>query len=324
MSYNLLSAFMVCFRISPVLIFLPLVILLSITNNALSQQVADDAFHLPEIVPTFKHGRGPVVLMDAYHNNAGLLEGNYRPFGKLLEKDGYRIEQVKEAFTADVLSRGQILLIINPLATENMDNWKLPVFPAFSPHEISAVCKWVYNGGALLLAADHMPFPGASETLAREFGVIFTNGFAIDTVHWDPLVFRKSDGSLATHPITNGSNPSEKIDSVASFWGQAFRSSSPESTGLFMFGQNVVSYNPDTAWRFNEHTPVIPVQGWQQGVALAYGKGRALILGEAGMLSAQLVGPRRVPMGMNSPFAKQNLQFILNAMHWLSFLLPVK
>jgi len=320
MSYNLLSAFMVYFRISLVLIFL----LVSITNNALSQQVADDAFPLPEIAPAFKRDRGPVVLMDAYHNNAGLLEGDYRPFGKLLEKDGYRIKQVKEAFTADVLSRGQILLIINPLATENVGNWKLPVFPAFSPHEISAICKWVYNGGALLLTADHMPFPGASETLALEFGVTFTNGFAIDTVHWDPLVFRKSDGSLATHPITNGSNPSEKIDSVASFWGQAFRSSNPESTGLFMFGQNVVSYNPDTAWRFNEHTPVIPVQGWQQGAALSYGKGRALILGEAGMLSAQLVGPRRVPMGMNSPIAKQNLQFILNAMHWLSCLLPVK
>ena len=312
------------FRIFSVLIFIPLVILLSINDNAFSQQVADDAFQLPEITPAFKRGHGPIVLMDAYHNNAGLLEGNYLPFGELLEKDGYKIEQVKEAFKADVLSRGQILIIVNPLATENVNNWKLPVYTAFSPSEISAITKWVYNGGALLLAADHMPFPGASEKLAREFGVIFTNGFAIDTVHWDPLVFKKSDGSLATHPITNGRNHSEKIDSVASFWGQAFRSSYPEAIGLFMFGQNVVSYNPDTAWRFNEHTPVIPVQGWLQAVALAYGKGRVLILGEAGMLSAQVAGPKRVPMGMNSRRGKQNPQFILNSMHWLSCLLPVK
>lgn len=315
---------MFLFRIFRVLIFLSTGWLMSISNNVFSQQIADDSFQLPEIKPAFKNGSGPIVLMDAYHNNAGMFDGNYRPFGKLLQKDGYSIRQINETITADVLSRGQILIIINPLASGNVDKWILPVFPAFSPSEISAITKWVFNGGSLLLAADHMPFPGASESLAREFGVIFTNGFAIDTVHWDPLVFKKSDASLAAHPITNGNNRSENIDSVATFWGQAFRTTNPWATGLFMFGDNIVSFNPDTAWRFNEHTPVIPVQGWLQAVALTHGKGRVLILGEAGMLSAQVAGQNRVRMGMNSRRAKQNPQFILNAMHWLSGLLPVK
>ncbi len=168
--YPLTTHFMFLSRIFHVLIFLHSGLLMSSSNNVFCQQLADDSFQLPEIRPAFIYGRGPVVLLDAYHNNGGILEGNYRPFSELLEKDGYRIKLVNEPITADVLSQGQILSIINPLAKGNVGNWKLPVFSAFSPSEISAICKWVYNGGSLLLAADHMPFPGASEALAREFG----------------------------------------------------------------------------------------------------------------------------------------------------------
>jgi hypothetical protein len=51
------------------------------------------------------------------------------------------------------------------------------------------------------------------------------------------------------------------------------------------------------------------------------GKGRVAIFGEAAMFSAQLGGPQKLPMGMNAPVAKQNPQFLLNVMHWLSVLL---
>ena len=36
------------------------------------------------------------------------------------------------------------------------------------------------------------------------------------------------------------------------------------------------------------------------------------------MVSAQLAGPEKRPMGMNSPLAPDNQQFLLNVMHWLS------
>jgi hypothetical protein len=45
------------------------------------------------------------------------------------------------------------------------------------------------------------------------------------------------------------------------------------------------------------------------------------VFGEAAMFSAQLAGPARMPMGMNHPLAKQNTQFALNVMHWLSGML---
>jgi cytochrome c peroxidase len=42
------------------------------------------------------------------------------------------------------------------------------------------------------------------------------------------------------------------------------------------------------------------------------------IFGEAAMFTAQLAGPAKNPMGMNSPEAKKNYQFLLNVVHWLS------
>ena len=55
--------------------------------------------------------------------------------------------------------------------------------------------------------------------------------------------------------------------------------------------------------------------GWAQGVALGYGAGRVVVMGEAAELSAQLAGLE--PMGMNVP-GIDNRQMALNIMHWLS------
>ena len=84
--------------------------------------------------------------------------------------------------------------------------------------------EWVSSGGSLLLIADHMPFPGAAADLAGAFGILFSNSYAGE-VGGDSriLVFQGSDGSLADHPITRGRNPTEHVQSVMTFTGQAFR-----------------------------------------------------------------------------------------------------
>jgi hypothetical protein len=48
------------------------------------------------------------------------------------------------------------------------------------------------------------------------------------------------------------------------------------------------------------------------------GKGRVAVFGEAAMFSAQLAGPQKMPIGMNSPDATQNYQLLLNVIHWLT------
>jgi hypothetical protein len=177
------------------------------------------------------------------------------------------------------------------------------------------------RSGALLLIADHLPWPAAADKLASVFGVHFSPGHALDEkTQADPMIFKRSDGTLAEHPVTKGRSAAETVDSVATFTGSAFRVDKGGEP-LLIFGPGIVSFTPTNFWGFNADTPRIPVTGWYQGAVRHVGKGRVAVFGEAAMFSAQVDGPKRVPFGMNTPEAKQNPQFILNLFHWFSGLL---
>ncbi|MBL0063147.1 MAG: hypothetical protein IPP40_17115 [bacterium] len=75
---------------------------------------------------------------------------------------------------------------------------------------------------------------------------------------------------------------------------------------------------PSVAWEFSDETAQLDVSGWYQGAVKQFGKGRVAVFGEAAMFSAQLAGPNKNPVGMNSPEAPQNAQLLLNTMHWLA------
>jgi hypothetical protein len=54
--------------------------------------------------------------------------------------------------------------------------------------------------------------------------------------------------------------------------------------------ENVISYQPKKAWRFNEDTTLLPAKGYYQGMAGKFGEGRIVVLGDSGMISAHLIG----------------------------------
>ena len=190
-------------------------LLILITRPCLSQQVGDTGFN-PEVTsPAFIHGQGPVVLVDEAHFNYHTAEGRYKPFAELLRSDGYVVRRLTSRFTAKSREEGDILVISNALAEENTEDWVLPTPSAFTESEIRAVGEWVGGGGSLMLIADHMPFPGAASHLAASFGVLFNNGYAIDPIAESGLMtFRRLQNSLRTHPITNGRDSREKVDTV--------------------------------------------------------------------------------------------------------------
>ena len=292
-----------------------------LSSPLVAQQAADTLFNPNVGAPAFKEGTGPTVLIDEGHFNFHTMNGRYLAFARLLHKDGYVVTPQRGRFARTDLDRARILVASNALAKENENDWNLPTPSAFDSAEIAAVRSWVNDGGSLWLIADHMPFPGAAGLLAAEFGILMGNGFAVDARTEDGRMrFTRSDGSLADHPITRGRNPSERIDSVIAFTGQAFRL---EGTGdpLMTLRRNVVLLMPEVAWQFSRLTPSISASGMLQGAAIRFGKGRVAVFGEAAMFSAQLAGPNRAPVGMNDPSAPQNAQLLLNVIHWLSGLL---
>jgi hypothetical protein len=288
--------------------------------QAEAQQVADTLF-LPSVPsPAFDSGAGPTVLIDEAHFNFHTADGRYLPFAGILRRDGYVVVPSGSEFTSQLLEAADVLVISNALAERNAEDWTLPTPSAFDSEEIQAVLEWVAAGGSLLLIADHMPFPGAAHELAASFGLLFGNGFAIGPEQGRAaIIFRRSDGSLADHPVTNGRGPRERVDSVATFMGQAFRV--PARAAQLLTLPTPTLLLPERAWQFSETTPRIRADRMAQGALLLHGRGRVAVFGEAAMFSAQIDGRNRSPMGMNAPVASQNPQFLLNLMHWLSGLL---
>lgn len=286
-----------------------------------AQPIPDTQFKPPIENPAYPKGGGPVVLIDEAHCNWHTATGRYLPLAELLRRDGYVVRASKSPFGKDALKRGNVLVIANALNERNNNHWVPPYPSAFTDEEIQAVRKWVNEGGSLLLIADHLPWPAAANQLAGAFGVHYSPGHALDEkTQAEPMIFRRSDGLLAEHPITKGRSAKERVDSVATFTGSAFRVDKGGEP-LLVFGPGIVSFTPTNFWMYQADTPRIPVTGWFQGAVLRVSKGRLAVFGEAAMFSAQVDGPNREPFGMNTTVAKQNPQFVLNLFHWLSGLL---
>ncbi len=288
--------------------------------NLQAQQVGDPEFDPTLQSPVYEKGTGPALFIDEAHNNFHTLNGRYQPFAKLLQKDGYNLEVFAEEFSETGLENAKILVIANALHESNIEDWILPNPSAFTKDEIAAVVDWVKEGGSLFLIADHMPFPGAAADLAAAFGFEFNNGFAFDTTRQANDFFTREDETLEANKITNGRSEAEKIDSVVSFTGQAFKLPHAAEP-LLVLNSNFISSMPDTAWAFREDTPRILVGGWSQGAVMKFGQGRLAVFGEAAMFTAQVSGKSKRKMGMNHPTAKQNAQFLLNVIHWLDGLI---
>ncbi|HTU99491.1 MAG TPA: DUF4350 domain-containing protein [Luteitalea sp.] len=291
-------------------------LLLSTTAHA--QQVADTAFAPSITRPAFAVGAGPLVVVDEAHHNFHTADGRYQPFAALLRRDGFTVQGGRATWSDDALRAARVLVVANAVHASNEQDWKLPNPSAFEPAEIAAVRRWVEAGGSLLLIADHMPFAGAAEALGQAFGIEWHDGFAMmNGKPSGPFVFTAAGPHvLGRHAVTDGRAPDERITSVASFTGSAFRA--PGATPILTLAPGVLSLKPQVAWEFDGKTARRDVGGWLQGAVLEVGKGRVAVFGEAAMFSAQLAGAERTPMGMNAPIAPQNPQFLLNVVRWLA------
>ncbi|MFZ1730260.1 MAG: DUF4350 domain-containing protein [Bacteroidota bacterium] len=281
------------------------------------QQRADDKFVPVVNEPAFPGGTGPVVIIDEAHNNYHTMDGRYRVFAEFLRAHGCTVLPGTQPCSRPTLAAGDIYVIANALAERNVDDWSLPVDNAFDAEEIDAIARWVKEGGSLFLIADHMPFPGAIDSLALRFGIHFSNGFAFyEGKPGRGLMFTRGNDNLRPHWITDQLTSGSRVDSVVTFTGSAFKIESANEP-LLVFGAGMLSLEPKVAWEFGENTRKVRIEGWRQGAALAYGKGRLVVFGEAAMFTAQKT-EQGLPMGLNSPEGARNAPLLINIIRWLA------
>lgn len=299
-------------------------------SPAAAQQIVDQGF-TPHVAHPAWTSDGPEVVIDEAHRNFHTAVGRYGPFAALLRADGFRVARGTTAFSDDGLKEVKLLVIANAGSADGRDTTE----PAFTEAETAAVEHWVSAGGSLLLIADHAPFGTAARGLAERFGVGMGAGFAFhpEGRAVNPqLEFSRMGRTLGDHPILNGRSSAERVETVRSFTGQSLIAPADATPLLILRRED--RETPDRATlqtlrrRLNDgegsdtvlNALSVPVGDRVQGLALTHGAGRVVVLGEAAMLSAQVVrspdGSER-PMGMNAP-GSQDQQFALNILHWLA------
>ncbi len=277
------------------------------------QQAADPDFDTSVARPAYP-SQGPRVLFDEAHNNFHTASGRYKPFADLISHDGYQVVRNGERFQRSTLDRYQVLVVANAMGA-----W-LPILPgagnpAFTSQECDAVRDWVREGGSLLLIADHEPAGAAAQPLAQRFDVQMSEGRTFDpsnyvedvqSTSW--VLFTPENGLLGDHAIIRGRDSSEVVKRVIAFTGQSLKG--PDSSSAFLkLG--------DSAYDVLPSGERVPASGRAVGIALQVGEGRVVVVGEAAMLSAQVVGNAKLPMGMNYS-GNDNRQLALNIMRWLT------
>lgn len=288
------------------------------------RQTTDSAFNATVARPAYPRLH-PRVLFDEAHDNADTSGGSYKAFVDLVKSDGYHVLANSRKISVPLLTGYSVLVIVNASGPQAKRN-----APAFTAAECDAVRDWVKSGGALLLISDHSPFSTAVSPLSQSFNVELTNGFTIDPIQHNKesedeteLVFTRENALLMDHPITRGRNPSERINRIMTFSGTSLKG--PEGSVAFLKLADTAFdvLPPDRKQASPEDAPPdykkVSAAGRAQGLALGFGKGRLVVLGEAAMLTAQ-VARKGFPFGMNLPNI-DNRQLALNIMHWLSRLL---
>lgn len=298
------------------------------------QQLVDPDFRPTVERPAYTEGQGPVVAIDEAHANFHRMEGQYAPFAALLRADGYRVRAGTLAFDAGGLEDVDVLVIANAGGRQQQ-----PTPPAFTEAEGAALEAWVRSGGKLLLIADHTPFGAAAEALAARFGVRMGKGYAFAMTTGGDLTTTLTYPAEAfdDHPIITGRSGDERVESVTAFTGQSLAGPSgatvllPMTVGareardlptLQALADRLDGGAAAEAALAELSAPALPAQG----LAFDHGRGRVVVLGEAGMLSAQLIrfppgsGQADRRFGMNA--APGNARFGLNILHWLTGVLP--
>jgi hypothetical protein len=312
-----------------------LVWLLASLRLEAQQQIVDADFKASVETPAYAR-RGPTVAIDEAHSNFHTAGGEYKPFADLLTADGYRVIASTGKFDGGILAGVDVLVIANARDLAALLAGDLSK-PAFTERECDIVRDWVRAGGSLLLIADHAPFGNAAESLGQRFGVTMGKGWTFDQASsggiTTQLDFSRENRLLGEHVILHGRGPSEEVQHIRSFTGQSLGVPAGATILMKLSATARDAATPadldaeDAAARSADASTVglhsSPVAGRAQGLAMTFGKGKVVMLGEAALFSAQVVryaDGREMKFGMNVP-GNDDRQFALNALHWLSGLL---
>lgn len=287
-----------------------------------------DPSYTPRIGGRTWPAEGPAVAIDDAHWNGHTAARGYGPFVKLLASDGYRVIHGGNVASPEILGSARVVVIANALGFRGVVrqlgqlariNLDALASDAFSDAEAARIEAWVREGGSLLLVADESPAGRAVQSLAGLFGVKMYDGAVSDPEQSEPeaqslIVFSRETRTLGSHPIIAGASQADEVDRVVTFTGQALDGPAHASKLLMFSG---TAYQSVRASGSAEDR--VSVAGLAQALALTHGHGRVVVLGDAALLTSQVMSGGRdaAKIGLTWPNT-DNERFARHIMQWLS------
>jgi hypothetical protein len=263
-----------------------------------SELTVDESFDPPIAAPAFRAGKGPTVVVDEKHRNVVSLKTYFGPVGRFLGKDGYSVRPGTVAFASGSLAKARVLVIANARAPEGSPEGT----SAFTDAEVTAIEVWIGKGGGLLLIADRAPFGGPARALARSFGVTLDDNTILrkgdDGKPEGVLAIDISDDGEKSHPVFAG------VSRVVFVVGESLDGPGPvlrAPRGTYS-GPTIQSADgPSAAGK-----PIV--------LAFSHGRGRVVVIGDAGIASAFGSRGGATHRGISEA---DNALFVRNAVRWL-------
>ena len=241
---------------------------------------------------------------------------------RLVTEEGFSVATNSAPFSAGRLAGTDILLITNPNGAGAAAPVEQRARAAFTDAEVDAVQQWVAAGGALLLVTDHYPAGASARILAERLGVHLSAGWTDDVSHrrtlptYGPvfgyLLFSRAAGLIGDHPIMNGRDRSERIETVSTTTGESIEGP-PGSIALLPLSPTALDWMPSGSRPSSPPRDFNPCPGCDtrsaagrsQGIAFEFDRGRVVVVGEMGALTGYAPDTG-------------NRQFTLNIVRWLA------
>jgi hypothetical protein len=265
------------------------------------QLTVDESFNPAFDAPDFKTGTRPIVFIDEAHRNVISLGTYLGPVGRWLERLGYMVRPFRknaEELGLDQGTAATVFVVANAQAPASAP----ADASAFTEQEVIAIEAWVKEGGSLLLVADRAPFGGPARALAKAFDVALDNNTILtknaDGPPTGELTIDVNKYGERTHPLF------DRVLSVAYVVGES------------MSGPGVILRAPDGAYSgpTAQATDGPPAAGKALILAFEHGKGRVVVIGDGGVVSAFGSASGNAHRGISEG---DNTRFVRNTFKWL-------
>jgi hypothetical protein len=266
------------------------------------QLTVDASFNPAFDAPDFKTGAKPIVFIDEAHRNVISLETYLGPVGRWLERLGYQVRPSRtnaEELGIAQGTAGAVFVVANAQAPAGSP----ADASAFTEQEVIALESWVEDGGSLLLVADRAPFGAPARALAKAFGVTLDNNTILiknaDGPPTGELTVNVNKYGERTHPLF------DRVLTVAYVVGES------------MTGPGVILRAPDGAYSgpTAQATEGPPAAGKALILAFEHGKGRVVVIGDGGVVSAFGSASGNAHRGISEG---DNARFVRNMFKWLA------